>query len=363
MNLTSSRRVDEFSRLLESDTRTDDPVTGPLLAMAEALRAVSVVDSPRPEFRAALRQRLVAVAAVQGVGAVETPIQRVRSAGSSWKVQRRLTALAAGAAVVTGVTGVSLGATRSLPGDPFYGVKRAAEGAQLATTFGTEARGKRHLEFARTRLSEVKSLSGSSSALGAVYRAHLLAAPADRSGHSKLILATLHAMDVETRAGANDLFAAYRESGSTEPLRALDRFTQQQYGDLHTLLEVLPPAAQASARSSLALLAVIATDNVRAATGVSPAGASTGGGRSGSSSPAGTNPSPRPGSGGGSQQPSGPVGTPNPTRSAKSPVPVPTAVPTVQAPTLPTIPPLPPTTPLPTSVPSLPDDITGVLGQ
>ena len=50
MNLTSSRRADEFSRLLETDGRTDDPVTGPMLALAEALRTVSVTlsaSSPR----------------------------------------------------------------------------------------------------------------------------------------------------------------------------------------------------------------------------------------------------------------------------------------------------------------------------
>src|SRR3954449_3987551 len=270
MNITSTRRADEFNRLLELDGRTDDPVAGPMLAVAEALRAVPTAEGPRPEFRTALRQRLVAVATVQGVGATEKPLQRARAAGSSWKVQRRLTALAAGAAVVTGVTGVGLGASRSLPGQPFYGVKRAAEGVQLATTVGTEARGKRHLEFARTRLSEVKALSGTSSALGPISGAHLLAAPAHSAEHSKLILDTLHAMDVETRAGANDLFAAFRDSGSTEPLRALNNFSQRQYSQLQNLLGQLPVNAQPSARSSLALLAVIATDTVHSATGSSP---------------------------------------------------------------------------------------------
>src|SRR3954451_14980364 len=271
MNITSTRRADEFNRLLESDARTDDPVAGPMLAVAEALRAVPTVDGPRPEFRTALRQRLVAVATVQGVGATEKPLERVRAAGSTWKVQRRLTALAAGAAVVTGVTGVALGASRSLPGQPFYGVKRATEGAQLASTVGTEARGKRHLEFARTRLREVKALSDSNaSSLGPMSGAHLLAAPADSAERTKLILDTLHAMDVETRAGANDLFAAFRDSGSTEPLRALNNFSQRQYSQLQGLLGQLPLNAQSSARSLLALLAVIATDTVHSATGGSP---------------------------------------------------------------------------------------------
>ena len=353
MNLTSSRRADEFSRLLESDARTDDPVTGPMLALAEALRAVPVADeaaAPRPEFRTALRQRLVAVATVQGVGAVETPMQRARAAGTTWAFQRRLTAIAAGAAVVTGVSGVSLAASRSLPGDPLYGVKQAAESAQLATTLGTEARGKRHLQFARTRLSEVSALAD--------------------SGHTGLIIDTLQAMDVETRDGANDLFAAFRASGSTEPLRALDRFTQQQYADLHTLLGALPPAAQGSARSSLALLSVIATDNVQAATGSTP-GTTGGAPAPGGATPGPTKPSTAPSSSAQPGQTSGSGTTPAPSKSAPAPVTVPTTVPTtvpnavpsVQAPTLPTIPPLPSTTTLPTDVPTLPSDLTGLLGH
>ena len=348
MNLTSSRRADEFSRLLESEARTDDPTTGPLLAVAEALRAVPVVDGPRPEFRAALRQRLVAVATVQGVGTTaQTPMQRAREAGGTWKFQRRLSAIAAGAAVVTSVSGVSLAASRSLPGDPLYGVKQAAESAQLATTIGTEARGKRHLQFARTRLAEISDLAD--------------------GGHASLIVDTLRSMDVETRAGANDLFAAFRDSGSSEPLRALDRFTQAQYADLHKLLPSLPPAAQASARSSLALLAVIATDNVRSATGSTPGG-TTNPPVTGSPTPKASSPSTAPSAAGTPGQGSS-SGTPATTGSGKSsppPVPVPTvpnAVPSVQAPTLPTIPPLPSTSPLPTAVPTLPSDLSGLLGH
>jgi hypothetical protein len=362
MNVTSTRRADEFSRLLESDSRTDDPVAGPLLAVADALRSVPVADGPRPEFRTALRQRLVAVATVQGVAPVETPLQRARAAGGTWKVQRRLTALAAGAAVVTGITGVGLGASRSLPGQPFYGVKRATESVQLAATVGTEARGKRHLDFARTRLAEVSSLTDRSDALGPMSDGRVLAGPADSSGDVKLIVDTLHAMDVETRAGANDLYAAFRDSGSTEPLRTLDAFTQRQYGDLHSLLTQLPVDAQPSARSSLALLAVIATDTVRSATGAT-APTPTGGTAVPSQS---TSARPQPSSGSSTPPGSHPSTSPTapaPTKSSTGPLPLPSATSQLPAPTLPTIPPLPLSSPLPTSLPTLPDDLTGLLGQ
>jgi hypothetical protein len=342
MNLTSNRRADEFNRLLESGAATDDPVAGPLLAVAEALSALPEADGPRPEFRTALRQRLVAVATVQGVGApAPSSVERARAATGSWRFRRRLTALAAGAAVVTGISGVALGASRSLPGDPLYGMKRAAEAAQLATTGGTEARGKRHLEFARTRLAEVQQLAG--------------------DGHAKVIVDTLHDMDVETRDGANDLFASYRDSGSIEPLRALDTFTHEQYADLQALLPQLPAAAQPSARSSLALLAVIATDTVRVATGSAPqqpASPTT------PVSPAPTSATvhPRP-----SATATAPAASSSPTgstatRNSGSPVPTSLSSP-LPTPTLPTIPPLPSQTLLPTAIPTLPDDLTGLLGQ
>jgi hypothetical protein len=368
MNLTTTRRAEEFHRLLESPVRGDDPVTGPMLAVADALRVVPDAPGPRPEFRAALRQRLVAVATVQGVGApAESPLQRARSAGSTWKVQKRLSAIAAGAAVVTGVAGVGVGASRSLPGQPFYGVKRAAEDAQLATTLGTEARGKRHLEFARTRLAEVQALAGTSSSAGPMVGAHAFAGGLADSGRTKLIEDTLHAMDVETRSGANDLFASYRSSGSGEPLRALDRFTRAQYKTLHGLVPSLPESSRGAASASLALLAVVATDTVRlygaSTTPTTPGGSSTPGTGSGrptpgtTHTPTGTSPSTHATPPPASTTPSTPSGGP--------PVGPPSIGP-VNPPVVPSIPPLPTVGPIPTLLPSeLPTlpDVTGLFGH
>ena len=258
MNLTS-RRADEFDRLIDAGERTDDPTDAPMLAVTTALRDLPTVPGPRAEFRAQLRLRLVAVAAVQVPEAEASPVAKVREATRTWRVQRRMVAAAAGAAVVTAVAGVGIGASRSVPGQPFYGVKKAAEGAQLATTFGTEARGKRHLQFARTRLTEVEALAaGRSSAMGA-QRVLATRFVAD-SGSSSLILSTLRAMDAETRDGANDLFAAFGATGSAEPLRALNKFTTTQYDDLHTLLPELPTSVQDRAATSLALLQLVHSD-------------------------------------------------------------------------------------------------------
>jgi hypothetical protein len=281
-----------------------------------------------------------------------------------------MTAVAAGAAVITAVAGVGIGSSRSLPGQPLYGMKRAAESAQLATTFGTEERGKRHLEFARTRLAEVKALAaGDSSALGPVGRSHLLAA-ASAAGNTAQLLSTLRAMDVETRDGANDLFVAFRDSGSGEPLRALDRFTAKQYGDLRALVPGLPASVQPRAQSSLSLLALVSADThalaVRAASTPAPAPGTT------PTKAANASPGATSSATGGSPTPGSRT---TPRRSSPGVVLPTDGLPTSGLPsagpntpvTIPSIGSVPasPSSPLPTSLPPLPDlsQLPGLLGH
>jgi len=343
MNLTS-RRADEFDRLIASGERTDDPTDAPMLAVARALRQVPAGPAPRAEFRAQLRQRLVAVAAVQVPETEASPVAKVREATRTWRVQRRMMAAAAGAAVVTAVAGVGVGSSRSLPGQPFYGVKKAAENAQLATTFGTEARGKRHLEFARTRLAEVEALAaGRSSTMGAqrVLAARFVA----DVGSSSLIMSTLRSMDAETRDGANDLFASFGATGSAEPLRALSKFTTTQYADLHTLLSRLPEPVQSRAETSLALLQLVHSDTVSLAGSAStPSTTQPTPGSSNTPGPA-TSGTATPGS---STQSSTPTTAPAPVTIPGQKSSPPVVIPTIGPSSVPQ-----PTTPLPSTLPSV----------
>ena len=350
MPTSGNRRAAQFAALLDAPERTDDPAMAPYLALAGALRAVPVTTGPSDEFRAALRQRLMAVATVQGVGAPDlSAAARMRQAGITWNFQRKVAIVAGAAAAATAVAGVGVGASRSLPGDPFYGVKRATEHVQLAVTTGQEAKGKRHLEFARTRLHEVEALVGQSSALS-----DFTPGQASALGHltdeakTSTIVATLQDMDDETRAGAQDLLAVYSDSRKAEALQALDTFTRDQYGDLRDVVPALPTAAQPRAERSLSLLAVVAGQTRKAAR-VGSGGTTPGAG--GTTSPSqqpsvtrtpgkGHTQSPG-GNGGGTTSGSPTPGTPNlPT--------VPVQVPT-QAPT---IPPLPTLVPVPTKLPS-----------
>ncbi|HKS48372.1 MAG TPA: DUF5667 domain-containing protein [Amycolatopsis sp.] len=67
--------------------------------------------------------------------------------------------LAAAAALVVALGGLGMVLSRNaMPGDPLYGVKRAAESAELGLTFGDAAKASKHLRFAATRLDELLAL-------------------------------------------------------------------------------------------------------------------------------------------------------------------------------------------------------------
>jgi len=165
--LPSRRRADEFARLLEGGGSTNDPGLAPLVGLARSLQSLPL--GPTPDFRDALRQRLLAVAAVAPAAAPARTASKLggldRLVGS-WRAQRRFAVAAGAMAGVVAIAGVGVAGSRSLPGDPLYGIKRGTEAVQLATTHGLQARGELHLRFAKERLSEVERLSGAAEALG-----------------------------------------------------------------------------------------------------------------------------------------------------------------------------------------------------
>jgi hypothetical protein len=140
--------------------------------------------------------------------------------------------------MVTSVAGVGVAAARSLPGSPFYDLKRATEDVQLWLSTGPAAKGERHLEFARTRLAEARALGGS----------------------SRYVSSALRSMNEQTRAGTSDLIAAYRSSGDREPLADLVVFTREQYASLERFGETIPVQLQAQTFYSMTLLVGVAQD-------------------------------------------------------------------------------------------------------
>lgn len=216
------------------------------LAVATALRSAGAVLAPSPseEFRAALRTRLLAVAAVQGIGETATaPVP----AAVSWR-SRAATVAAGVTAAAVAVTGVSAAASQSLPGDPFYGLKRTAEGVQLSLADGAQEEGVRHLQFADTRMRELRQL-----VLGRDLSGDAEAPDAAR------VTALLEDMDDETRSATRLLTEAFRSTAEADPVERLARFAESQDAGLREVLPELPQEARPRLRESLALVADVRT--------------------------------------------------------------------------------------------------------
>ena len=273
MNPLGTRsRVEELARLLEGAVAGPGSLTAGHAALALRLRAVApgldAFAAPRPEFRAALRQRLVAVATVQAAAEVPyaEPVSRPRplEAAVTWtqtrKAQRRIGVTAGAMAGVIAFTGVGIAASRSLPGQPFYGLKRAGEGVELRFTSGDTAKGTKHLEFAATRLREVGALAHGDGSLSLAPGRASASGVALGGSLSSRIADALSDFDAETNTGRSLLESVYRKTGKPEPLRILKTFSSQQQQTLTTLLPGLPEANRDSAQSSLDLVTQVGTD-------------------------------------------------------------------------------------------------------
>ena len=244
MTLLATRRAaDDLPTMLDggrpSSPRAADEL-GPLVTLSSALRPMA--QQPRPEFRAALREQLLAEAtspAPAPVSPQATPRQR-RSA--SWRL-RQVTATIAVAAVVAGA-GAAAASTRALPGDSLYGLKRQIEQVQLSLARGDMARGTELLDQADARLSEAEAL-----------------AAAQRGPDTdKLVGRALTDLDVAFSRATDELTAAYRDSGDDEPLVELDRFVAEHQERLNDLMQLLDPSLRAQVRDLAQRLAAVGAE-------------------------------------------------------------------------------------------------------
>ena len=253
--LLTRGRSQQLDDALSSAGRPAPPAVSRELAVATRLRQAGAENAPAPsaEFRSALRTRLMAVAAVQGVGVTATSASPSDAPGRTWA--QRATVVGAGAlATVVAASGVAVAGSRSLPGDPFYGVKRTAEAVQLRVADGGQEEGIRHLQFASTRMREVRALLlGRDAPRGA--------APLADLGDDDLeaVRAAMADMDDDTREGLRLLTGAYEQTRAASTLEELRRFAARQRADLAEVMPALGGTALAQAQGSLALV-----DGVRA---------------------------------------------------------------------------------------------------
>ncbi|MCW2573217.1 MAG: hypothetical protein JWO88_3275 [Frankiales bacterium] len=364
-------RSEELARLLDGAVVLGAAATGPSARYAAVAGRLSALGTelaptvtPRAEFRSALRTRLVAVASVQSAD-VAAPVpakNRALESAVSWTQTRRAQrgiGLAAGAmASVVAVAGIAVAGSRSLPGDPFYGVKRGGEALELRTAGGDVAKGSKHLQFAAERLKEVRELSLGRDAAFTGSLDQPVASAAFGGSVSKRVRGALTDMDRETRTGSDLLTSAYRSSNSDAPLEILSRFAGRQTRDLTALLPDLPAGARPQAESSLALVSRVAVESSQLlAVGVctgqcAPAQAAP-------SLPPTTGPMPQPAPSASIEAPCGCQPAPAPARTS-DPTPAPTPDPTPEPTTTPSPSPSRPTPspspssplPVPTELPS-----------
>lgn len=251
MDLLISRRADLLEEALSG---VASPLPRPAdgvereIALARVLQRAGARTAPAlsDDVRAALRSRLVAVAAVQGGGQTSGP---PAPAAVSWR--QRLGAVAAGlTASAVAVTGVAVAADRSLPGDPFYGVKRVAEDVQLRLAPGPAQEGRRHLQFAGERVRELRQL-----ALGRDLAGRdepLTGADATR------VEALLDDLDAETRSASRLLAEAFR-AGDAAPVEDLAAFAETARQGLTDVLPALPAGVRPRVQRSLGLVREVRT--------------------------------------------------------------------------------------------------------
>lgn len=132
----------------------------------------------RPDFRSDLRSRLLAQ-----VG----PIAQTRRSTPWWAIRIPRFALAGVAAVAMLFGGTGLAAAGSLPGEPLFGVKRAAEELALALAFDDGTRVQRLADQASARLAELRRAVGPRKSAAALESARALdrLADAQRAGGTK----------------------------------------------------------------------------------------------------------------------------------------------------------------------------------
>ncbi|GGK99328.1 hypothetical protein Sme01_60550 [Sphaerisporangium melleum] len=170
------------------------------------LRAIGTepAHGPRPDFRARLREELLAAHATAAEPETAPDTGRRRRRLVPPRLRSSVVAVAlTGVLVVTGLQTYA-----AVPGDPFYPIKRAAEATMLSMTTDDVQRAERELTAAHSRATEAAALLGY---------------PGSR--RERLIGPTLDEMTSTTRSALTALGHVKRE-GKHAP--AIKRFTEEQ---------------------------------------------------------------------------------------------------------------------------------------
>lgn len=235
---TSRRRADDFDRLVvaaATGAAATGPVSADLAALAElavSLREAPAV-TPRAEFSADLRERLMTAAASELTPAAARTADRLtvrRAEPSRRRTERRLTVGIAALAITAGTAGTALASQNALPGQALYPVKRAIENVRAGFSVGDDAKGSTLLSDAHTRLEEVSKLSRSSSS--------------PSSKEQEEISKTLTTFATQAQKASDLLLSDYQSDHDAASIQKLHDFTAASIDQLTELQPLLPAVAK-----------------------------------------------------------------------------------------------------------------------
>ncbi|BCJ26453.1 DUF5667 domain-containing protein [Actinocatenispora sera] len=272
MKLFLRRRTERFARLVADDLPDHDnaeqqtghhqaraahhtrDVDDTLALLVRVGREVSAQASTfershrmDPDAKADIRRRLLADAAIHGIGAARADAEpdtdiSVRTHGTPRPTRHavppnrrpkvRLIVIGGVVAGALGVSGVAAASTSAVPGDALYNVKRSTERAQIALAGSDSNSGQLYLQFARTRSGEAGSVSDDPAQLSRV----------------------LGDMDRETRQGVSLLDSTAVHDRSATALDQVDSFTTAQRPVVARLAGRLTGPSHHRAQQSLDLI-------------------------------------------------------------------------------------------------------------
>ena len=218
---THKREAEAFDAALRGSPHagTVDAAVLELVRHAEAVCATASSVAPSEDFRASLRERLMAEAP-EALTATARPAAHVpRTTG----LRRRIGRLSAAAIVAVGGIGIVASSAQAVPGDMLYNVKRGVENIELALHRSEESRGQFQLDRARERLAEAEHLAD--------------------SGDLERSASALADFRSQADAGTADLFTAYEDGTTPAPVESVNEFASESATVLTEMAELFPAEA------------------------------------------------------------------------------------------------------------------------
>ncbi|HET7735619.1 MAG TPA: DUF5667 domain-containing protein [Nocardioidaceae bacterium] len=219
--LRARKHADEFEALLNGSKTPASADLTSLVTVATVLREQAPV-APRPDFSAALRERLLEEAAVVLTSEAKSLALPVRRRGAR---ERRLVAAATAAVFLGGTAGMAAASQNALPGDALYTIKRTLERAEAGLNTSDEGKGRDLLVQANDRLAEAEGLLA-------------------KNRDDAAVAGTVDDFTAQAQEGASLLLESFQQDRDAQLITTLRTFAADSLVILQELAKTAPPEAQ-----------------------------------------------------------------------------------------------------------------------